>query len=202
MTACSCCWLPDDFTWQSRWQYAKGEVALAVGKRTVAMLLRRTDERGSPQLECHQPIDAPRVRRNSSSSNFADVRGPARSRRPQCGGAHRRHCIAIVLCPDLASAHQIAKAAPLESDASAFTVCGFGYRDGRTLPPANHSPPLRNTCHAPFTPPVAVVPLARFSPQPTPLAPPPPSRGFAVAPPECTASNDPDLGYRMSTSTA
>ena len=37
---------------------------------------------------------------------------------------------------------QIADAAPLAAHARTSTVCGFGDRDGGTLPPTNHSPAL------------------------------------------------------------
>lgn len=58
--------LPDAFTWHPRWQYAKGELALMVGKRTVAMLMQRNGGAWFARLECHQPIDAPMVIRNCS----------------------------------------------------------------------------------------------------------------------------------------
>lgn len=59
--------LPDDFIWQPRWQYAKDELALMVGKRTVAMLMRRTDGTWFARLECHLPIESPVVIRNCTS---------------------------------------------------------------------------------------------------------------------------------------
>ena len=59
--------LPENFTWQPRWQYAKGELALVYGKGPVAMLMQRNDGTWYARLECHQPIDAPVVICNCSS---------------------------------------------------------------------------------------------------------------------------------------
>lgn len=59
--------LPDDFTWQPRWQYAKGELSLVLGKGPVAMLMQRTDGTWFARLECQRPIDAPMVKRDCSS---------------------------------------------------------------------------------------------------------------------------------------
>ena len=53
--------LPEDFHWRPRWQYAKGELALVVGKRTVAMLMQRLDGAWIARLECQLPVDAPMV---------------------------------------------------------------------------------------------------------------------------------------------
>jgi hypothetical protein len=59
--------LPDDFHWEPRWQYAKDELALRLGKATVAMLMQRTDGSWTARLECQRGIEAPLVMRSCTS---------------------------------------------------------------------------------------------------------------------------------------
>src|SRR5688500_10864641 len=59
--------LPAGFQWIPRWQYADGDLALALGGEQVAMLMRRADGGWVARLEAQWPLSAPLVMRQCSS---------------------------------------------------------------------------------------------------------------------------------------
>jgi hypothetical protein len=60
--------LPQDFTWQERWQYANGELALLLHGKQVALLLRKANGVDwYALLDCQQPMRCPALTRPCSS---------------------------------------------------------------------------------------------------------------------------------------